>query len=221
MGLHLANAVLHITLTNQLRMTPSTFLTYLNQIGMQHRINSGHTCWGIWKTIVTTTYASQLWSSIPVPPTTYKRWTKKLPPAEHCLLYFVTYLKFNAEMIIWQHMLNPKSTSAISAIDAIRDCIPTQYYPDHAEIISTLQDVKNVIFQSSCQHVKSHQNAKKDFSDLPFSAQVNVLCDHMATRHMIVHRTIPANEINRPPSMPTHITHHQWAAISIQLGWKY
>jgi hypothetical protein len=82
------------------------------------------------------------------------------------------------------------STSAISTIDAIRDRIPTRHYPDHADIISTLHDVKNVIFQSSCQHVKSHQDTKKDFSDSPFSAQVkNVLCDHMATRHMIVHRT--------------------------------
>jgi hypothetical protein len=234
------------------------------------------------KTIVTTTSAPQCWTSIPVPPTTFKGWTKQLPPAEHRLLYFVTYFKSNAEMTIRQHMLNPKctlyvgtdggrkeaegsfswlicssdreklarnagpvdgwhkcqssfrseitalssallfldelatylnikvschiqlfvdSTSAISAIDAIRDCIPTRHYPDHADIISTLQDVKKVIFQSSCQHVKSHQDNKKDFSDLPFSAQVNVFCDHMATQHMIVHCT--GEWSSRPNYLPT------------------
>jgi hypothetical protein len=220
--------------------------------------------------IVTTTTALHQWPSIPAPPLTFLQWRQQLPPAEHRLLFFLTYLKADAELHIQQHLPNPTSTlflgtdggrkesagsfswlicspdreklvcnagpvdgwhkcqssyrselmalssallyldeysaflnipvqctlhlfvdstSAISVIDKIRDRIPTRSYPDHADIISTLQDAKHIIFKSTCQHVKSHQDDKKDFSDLPFAAQVNVLCDRMATRHMVTHRT--------------------------------
>ena len=80
------------------------------------------------------------------------------------------------------------STGAISTIEHTRDHIPTRHYPDHADIVSTLKDATQIISRSMCQHVKSHQDDKKAYSELPFNAQVNVLCDRMATRHMNVHR---------------------------------
>jgi Reverse transcriptase (RNA-dependent DNA polymerase) len=79
------------------------------------------------------------------------------------------------------------STGAISTIEHTRDNIPTRHYPDHADIVSTLKDATQIISRSMCQHVKSHQDDKKAYSELPFNAQVNVLCDRMATRHMKVH----------------------------------
>jgi hypothetical protein len=79
------------------------------------------------------------------------------------------------------------STGAISTIEHVRDKLPTRHYPDHADIVSTLKDATQIISRSTCQHVKSHQDDKKDYSELPFYAQVNVLCDRMATRHMKVH----------------------------------
>ena len=33
-------------------------------------------------------------------------------------------------------------------------------------------------------HVKSHQDEKTDFDDLPFPALLNVQCDHMATAQL-------------------------------------
>jgi hypothetical protein len=80
------------------------------------------------------------------------------------------------------------STAAISTIDCIRDKIPTRHYPDHADIVATLKDATQIISRSMCQHVKSHQDDKKEYDELPFFAQVNVLCNRMATRHMDIHR---------------------------------
>jgi hypothetical protein len=79
------------------------------------------------------------------------------------------------------------STGAISAIEHIRDRIPTRHYPDHADVVSTLSDAHHILSKAVCQHVKSHQDEKKEYSELPFSAQVNVLCDRMATRQLEVH----------------------------------
>jgi hypothetical protein len=62
------------------------------------------------------------------------------------------------------------------------------YYPDHADIVATLKDATQIISRLMCQHVKSHQDDKKDYDELPFFAQVNVLCNRMATRHMEIHR---------------------------------
>ena len=80
------------------------------------------------------------------------------------------------------------STGAISAIEHIRDKIPIRHYPNHADVLSTLSNATQIVSRSVCQHVKSHQDETKEYSDLPFSAQVNVLCDRMATRHMNTHR---------------------------------
>ena len=80
------------------------------------------------------------------------------------------------------------STGAISALEHIRDQIPTRHYPDHADVVSTLSDASQILSKSVCQHVKSHQDGTKEFSELPFAAQVNVVCDRMATRQMEIHR---------------------------------
>ena len=73
------------------------------------------------------------------------------------------------------------STGAISALEHIRDQIPTRHYPDHADVVSTLSDASQILSKSVCQHVKSHQDDTKEYSELSFAAQVNVVCDRMAT----------------------------------------
>jgi hypothetical protein len=67
------------------------------------------------------------------------------------------------------------STSAISAINAIQDCIPTQHYPDHADIISILQDVNEPIIFNLPVNMSKVIKTQKSFSELPFSGahQVN------------------------------------------------
>jgi hypothetical protein len=38
------------------------------------------------------------------------------------------------------------------------------------------------------EHVKSHQDTKTNFNKLPFAAQLNMICDGMATRHLDYHQ---------------------------------
>ena len=100
------------------------------------------------------------------------------------MLFLDEYATFHEIAVQCDFKIFADSTGAISAIEGIRDKIPSRHYPDHADIVSTLADASQIINKAVCQHVKSHQDDRKDFSELPFSAQVNVLCDRMATRHM-------------------------------------
>ena len=76
------------------------------------------------------------------------------------------------------------STSAISNVKLLRDMIPRRTYPDNADVLSTMKSADHIIGQFIFEHVKSHQDATVAFDDLPFSAQLNVLCDAMATAQM-------------------------------------
>ena len=62
--------------------------------------------------------------------------------------------------------------------------IPTQYrLRDHRQgCLSCHQPYM------SLEHVKSHQDTKTNFNKLPFAAQLNTICDRMATRHGIPSR---------------------------------
>jgi hypothetical protein len=104
------------------------------------------------------------------------------------ILFLDEFCAFHELSVQCTFQILSDSTGAISAIEHIRDLIPTRHYPDHADVVSTLKDAIHILAKSACQHVKSHQDDKKDFSDLPFPAQVNVLCDRMATRQMEDHR---------------------------------
>ena len=76
------------------------------------------------------------------------------------------------------------SSSAISNVEQLRDLIPKRKYPNNADIISTLKDSHHVLRCFTLTHVKSHQDDKVKFDDLPFSARLNVLCDRMATEQL-------------------------------------
>ena len=112
----------------------------------------------------------------------------ELTALSSAMLFLDEYANFQELDVQCNFQLLVDSTGAISALEHIRDRIPTRHYPDHADVVSTLSDAYQIVSRSVCQHVKSHQDDKKDYSELPFAAQVNVLCDRMATRHMEVHQ---------------------------------
>ena len=52
--------------------------------------------------------------------------------------------------------------------------------------MTIVKDASRVISRTmSLEHVKSHQDTKSNFNKLPFAAQLNTICDRMATRHGI------------------------------------
>ena len=76
------------------------------------------------------------------------------------------------------------STSAISNVKTLRDLIPKRRFPNHADILSTMSSAHYVIEHFVMNHVHSHQDNTKAFDELPFPAQLNVLCDEMATNQL-------------------------------------
>ena len=76
------------------------------------------------------------------------------------------------------------STSAISNVNVLREQIPKRQYADNTDILSVMRSAEHVITRYTLEHVKSHQDNKTDFDNLPFNAQLNVLCDRMATNQM-------------------------------------
>jgi hypothetical protein len=121
----------------------------------------------------------------------------ELQALSSALLFLDEYAAFRDVTAQCSFHILSDSTGAISTIERSRDKIPTRQYPDHADIVSTILDAEHIISKSVCQHVKSHQDDKQDFSDLPFSAQVNVICDRMASRQMEVH---PCGEWSSQPN---------------------
>jgi hypothetical protein len=55
------------------------------------------------------------------------------------------------------------------------------------------------------QHVKSHQDDKTDFEKLSFPAQVNVLCDQMATQQLLRQQTHESERTLPCPLTPRHL----------------
>ena len=76
------------------------------------------------------------------------------------------------------------STSAISNVTLLKDQIPKRRYADNADILSVMKSAPHVLSRYTLEHVKSHQDDKTDFDELPFNAQLNVICDRMATAQM-------------------------------------
>ena len=81
------------------------------------------------------------------------------------------------------------STSAISNVTLLREQIPKRRFADNADILSVMRAAHPVISRYTLEHVKSHQDEKTDFDQLPFHAQLNVLCDQMATNQLKRQRT--------------------------------
>lgn len=81
------------------------------------------------------------------------------------------------------------SNSAITNVQQLRDLIPKRRFADNADILSTMSSAHHVISCFRLEHVKSHQDDETAFELLPFLAQLNVLCDQMATEQLKRQRT--------------------------------
>lgn len=76
------------------------------------------------------------------------------------------------------------STSAISNTKLIRNLIPKRRYADNADVLSILRAAPDIVKNYQLEHVKSHQDDTTDVKDLPFSAQLNVACNALATSQL-------------------------------------
>ena len=104
-----------------------------------------------------------------------------------------------------QFKLFVDSTSAISNVSQLRDLIPRRRYLNNADVFSTMSAAHPVLKQFSFQHVKSHQDDSTDFEKLSFPAQVNVLCDQMATEQLLRQQTHEQERTLPCPLTPRHL----------------
>ena len=116
-------------------------------------------------------------------------------------LYLDELAEFHSLDIQCRFLLFVDSTSAISNIQQLKDLIPKRRFSDKADILTTLSAAHPVISRVTLSHVKSHQDARTEISKLPFSAQLNVCCDEMATTQLNRQALHPSEcTISNPPS---------------------
>ncbi len=85
------------------------------------------------------------------------------------------------------------SMGAISNVQTIRDQIPRRRFPNNADLLSTLREAPHILRHYRFVHVKSHQDDDVSIDKLPFSAQLNVLCDELASTQLAhQHETVSA-----------------------------
>ena len=97
------------------------------------------------------------------------------------------------------------STSAITNVKTLRDLIPKRRFPNHADVLSTMSAAHYILSRFSLTHVHSHQDKDKDFNDLPFPVQLNVLCDRMATAHLKLQLHTPEECTLSSPLLPRNL----------------
>ncbi|KAI2502774.1 hypothetical protein MHU86_11678 [Fragilaria crotonensis] len=96
-------------------------------------------------------------------------------------LYVNEFATYHQVDIQCNFRLYVDSTSAISNVKLLRDLIPIRRFPNHADLLSTMSSAHYVLKHFRLTHVPNHQDDSTAFDDLPFPAQLNVLCDTMAT----------------------------------------
>jgi hypothetical protein len=109
------------------------------------------------------------------------------------------------------------STSDISNVTLLREQIPKRrFVADNADILSVMCSVHPVVSCYTLEHVKSHQDDKIKFDQLPFHAQLNVLCNRMATNLATTRQRLGSNA-NMPSSSadPTRGGHDRSADHSL------
>jgi hypothetical protein len=117
-------------------------------------------------------------------------------------LYLDELVEFYSVDIKCRFLLFVDSTSAISNVQKLKDLIPQRRFADNADILSTLAAAHSVIERFTLDHVKSHQEEATKVSKLPFSAQLNVFCDTMATNQLKRQET-QANERTLSNPLPS------------------
>ena len=115
------------------------------------------------------------------------------------------------------------SNSAITNVQNLRDLIPKRRFADNADILSTMSAAHPVISRFTLAHVKSHQDDATEFEQLSFPAQLNVLCDTMATNQLtrqrdhaherslscpMIPRTLPVSISYRGQVISSHYVKH-------------
>ena len=104
-----------------------------------------------------------------------------------------------------QFQLFVDSTSAITNVSQLREMMPRRRFANNADIFSTMSAAHPVLTQFRFQHVKSHQDDTTDLEQLSFPAQVNVLCDEMATTQLLSQQS-QADQRSLPcPLTPRHL----------------
>lgn len=114
-------------------------------------------------------------------------------------LYLDELVTYHQVDVCCEFRLYVDSTSAISNVKLLRDLIPTQRYPNNADLLSTMSSAYHVLKHFYLTHVHSHQDDETAFDDLPFPVQLNVLCDTMTTTQM---QRQGAHEEERTLSIP-------------------
>ena len=86
---------------------------------------------------------------------------------------------------IWSHIqFCVDSMGAISNVQAIRDKIPRHWFPHNADLMFTLKEAPHVLRHYRFEHVRSHQDNGVSINRLPFSAQLNVLGNELASLYL-------------------------------------
>ena len=114
-------------------------------------------------------------------------------------LYVDEFATYHQVDICCKFRLYVDSTSAISNVKLLRDLIPKRRFPNNADLLSTMSSAHYVLQRFHLTHVPSHQDKSTDFADLPFPAQLNVLCDAMVTNQLHRQQT---HEEDRTLSIP-------------------
>lgn len=98
------------------------------------------------------------------------------------------------------------STSAISNVTIIRDLIPKRRFANNADILSTIRSAPQVVQKFQLRHVKSHQDDKVPFEELPFPVQLNVWCDTLATNQLLLQATDESVRTLSNPLTPRNLS---------------
>ena len=120
-------------------------------------------------------------------------------------LYLDELSAFHSLDIQCRILLYVDSTSAISNVQKLQALIPKRRFADNADILSTLSAAHPVISRFTLAHVKSHQDDRTEVSKLPFSAQLNVCCDEMATTQLERQALHPSERTLPNPLTPRHL----------------
>ena len=99
-------------------------------------------------------------------------------------LYLDELTEFHQVTIRCTFCLYVDSMSAITNVTTLRDLIPRRRFPNHADVLSTISSANHVLKHFILHHVPAHQDDETCFEDLSFPAQLNVLCDKMATAQL-------------------------------------
>jgi hypothetical protein len=120
-------------------------------------------------------------------------------------LYLDKLSAFYSLDIQCRFLLYVDSMSAISNVQQLQALIPKRRFADNADILSTLSAAHSVISRFTLAHVKSHQDDRTEVSKLPFSAQLNVCCDKMATSQLERQALHPSERTLPNPLTPRHL----------------